>query len=440
MNLTRTGWAAVLLGGMAFGAMCGSLPAQTWQPKWQQADSGTTSSDWDQRVLKQATPSQPSTSQWSAGGYSQPVGSYQVAQRPSYDGNSFGTVSMPAEPGVTTSPSPRGGPAGAEPIPTPGPMQFEPMAQDGAFAGGGCPNCGGPGGCDSCEACGSCDQCGGPGCGQGCDFGWEVFDGHCGNVLRGLSVFAGVDGFKGLLDHGTNGDFGFNEGVNIARPLGDPWGCGYQLGVNFVQSDFSGAPPITVNNVTYNADFRRQYFATAAIFNRALCGGLQWGVAYDYYQDNFYQTINLQQIRTEIGWVCDSCNEIGYYGAYGVNSYQGIEGKLIPTDMFLIYGRHTFENGGEGRIWGGVTGEGDGLLGANLWVPLGRGFALENRIMYLIPKQGTGTTAEPRESWGLVAQLVWYPGQNASCQQHNPYRAMFNVADNSLFMVDRIAH
>jgi hypothetical protein len=57
----------------------------------------------------------------------------------------------------------------------------------------------------------------------------------------------------------------------------------------------------------------------------------------------------------------------------------------------------------------------------------------------MIPKQGQGETALTRESWGLIVQLVWYPGQNAKCQQQNPYRAFFNVADNSLFMVDRLA-
>jgi hypothetical protein len=69
---------------------------------------------------------------------------------------------------------------------------------------------------------------------------------------------------------------------------------------------------------------------------------------------------------------------------------------------------------------------------------LGRSFALENRVNYMIPKQGSGAEAQQRESWGLVVQFVWYPGLNAKCQQQNPYRPIFNVADNSLFMVDRL--
>ena len=75
---------------------------------------------------------------------------------------------------------------------------------------------------------------------------------------------------------------------------------------------------------------------------------------------------------------------------------------------------------------------------------MGNSFALQNEINYRIPKRGKNDsadpTASPTESWGLVIQLVWYPGQNAMCQRQNMYRPMFNVADNSLFMVDRLAH
>jgi hypothetical protein len=429
MNLTKTWFAAVLLGGATLGALCGNLNAQTWQPKWQQADGSTASTDWDQRILKQAQPVQQASAQRPVDTY-QPTGSYRMAQRPSYDRSpmgtgAMGTAAMESEPAGPTN---QRRPAANAEFTEPGMTQFEPMGQDGVMADD-CPNCG--------KSCGDCGESACDGCD---DSGWEVFDGHCGPLLRGLSVFTGADSFKGPLDRGTNGNFGLNEGINVARPLGDPWGCGYQIGANFVQSDFSGAPTLTIDDHSIRAPFRRQYFATAAIFNRALCGGFQWGVAYDFLQDNFYQTTNLQQIRSESSYVIDDTYTIGYSGAYGVGTDRVIDGKLDPTDQFVLFIRRNFENGGEGRIWGGATGNGDGLLGADIWIPMGRGFALENRINYLIPKQGTGDVAQTRESWGFVIQLVWYPGQCAVAQQRNPYRAMFNVADNSLFMVDRLAN
>ena len=323
--------------------------------------------------------------------------------------------------------------------------QFEPLANDGTFAGpGGCATCGGPsggGGCDPCDApvsdgCGNC--------------GWELFDGNCGGWLRGLTVFVGGDAFKGPLDHGTrtrtsenfgnNGNFGLNEGLNLAAPLGDPWNFGYQIGANFVQSNFSGAPLVTVDNHDVLPADRHQTFLTAGLFRRALCGGLQGGVAFDYLRDDYYEQADVQQLRSETAWVIDDKYEIGYYGAYGVGTARTWDGKLDPTDMFILFARCNFETGGDGRIWGGATGNGDALVGADVWVPLGKGFALENRINYLIPKVDRGESAQPHESWGLTIQLVWYPGQNALCQHQNQYRAMFNVADNSLFMVNRLTN
>ncbi len=225
-------------------------------------------------------------------------------------------------------------------------------------------------------------------CGEVCDYGYELFDGRCGRWLRDLSIFAGGDAFKGPLDHGHNGNFGLNEGLNLAGPLGDPWGCGYQIGANFVQSDFSGTTTVTIDDHNIRAADRHQYFLTAGIFRRAICGGLQGGVAFDFLRDDYYDQSDLKQLRSETALVLDDVYEIGYYGAYGLGTDRVIDGRLDPTDMFVAFVRRNFENGGDGRIWGGVTGNGDGLLGADLWVPLGRGFALENRINYLVPETG----------------------------------------------------
>jgi hypothetical protein len=408
MNLPRIPSAGLLLAGAAVWAACGNVWAQTWrQDVWQ--DAQTTDSA-----------AAPATG-WHARGQ------------------------MPTAPLKQPTESAIGGRqrvkwvSEAEVIP-PGTPQLEPMIPEEAFlgggggGGGGCSHCGGPGG----EACG-CDPCDGPECGQACDFGYEIFDGRCHRWLRDFSFFVGGDAFKGPRDYGRNGNFGLNEGLNLAGPLGDPWGCGYQIGANFVQSNFSGAPRVETENYTLFAPCRRQTFVTAALFHRAQCRGFQWGVAFDYLHDDYYEQTDLKQIRSETGFVINDCYEIGYYGAYGLGSERTIDGRLDPTDMFVVYLRRYFETGGEGRLWGGATGNGDGLLGADLWLPLGKGFALENRINYMIPKQGTGDTAQPRESWGFVIQLVWYPGQNAACMKQNPFRAMFNVADNSLFMVDRLA-
>jgi hypothetical protein len=430
------------------GIFCLEAAAQAWREDvWEDGSPSASagSTDSQQRIQKQPQFTRQSAAQ-------------SIAGRPSFTrDDAFRSSSSPA-PTVTSGMPTKGrfqanwvnGYPRRETIP-PGTTQFESLGdggisadqaatmQDGCFDGS----------CDSCGSgpCGGCDD------GNCCDFGWDEFDGRCGRCLRGLSVFVGTDAFKGPLDRGTNGNFGFNEGLNLARPLGDPWGFGYQIGTNLVQSDLSGSPTLTEDNgQVLRSSFRKQYFATAGIFRWAEREGLQGGIAYDYFYDMYYENSSLQQLRSDIGYAFDKW-AIGYYGAYGVASQKFIEGtqtlRFEPIDMFTVYLQHDFVNGGQGPVWGGVTGRGDGLVGTNLWVPLGRGFAIDGGFNYLIPREGRGDTSLPNtsltdnaqthESWGLAIQLVWYPGQSARCQQQNPYRPMFGVANNSSFMVDRLA-
>ena len=85
-------------------------------------------------------------------------------------------------------------------------------------------------------------------------------------------------------------------------------------------------------------------------------------MAFDYLNDDYYEHSDLKQLRSETGYVIDDRYEIGYYGVYGVGTDRTIDGRLDPTDMFAAYIRRQFDNGGEGRIWGGATGNGDGIL------------------------------------------------------------------------------
>jgi hypothetical protein len=329
----------------------------------------------------------------------------------------------------------------------PASTQYEPLASEGVFAQQGA-SCGADGG--DCGECGECVQ----------DCPWMN---GCGLGPRVLGIFGGVHGYKGPRDHGLNGNFGFQEGVNYGAPLGDPWGCGYQLGFQALQSNISGSTPTVTNqnnNSTLNsvtAD-RHQYFFTAGIFRRAENAGWQWGVVFDLLNDTYVQKSDLKQIRTETGYLFNECNEIGYSGAYGVGgdnvngTYFGrtIDGQLDPTDQFVIYFRRYFENGGDGRIWGGMTGHGDGLFGADAWLPLGGSWALQNNFNYLIPKGSRGSVfnqndgqlegAQVKETWSVAINLVWYPGRSSKCLGTSCYRPLLNVADNSLFMVRETTH
>ena len=346
-------------------------------------------------------------------------------------------------------------PAEMEEIPVS--TQYEPLASEGSFAPQGDYNsCGGDGG-----ECGECADC---------DCPWMAPCGGWGP--RTLGIFGGVHGYKGPRDRGQNGNFGFQEGVNFGAPLGDPWGCGYQLGFGALQSNISGYqenyPDSTLPVYrTVTAD-RHQYFFTGGIFRRAECAGWQWGVVFDLLHDTYYQSSDLKQIRSETGYLFNENFEIGYSGAYGIGGDQihtstsyintlipgrldqtinrNIDGQLDPTDQFMVYMRRYFCNGGDGRIWGGVTGNGDGLFGADAWIPLGGSWSLQNSFNYLIPKGGRGASVQQNavdhldgalvtESWSVAMNLVWYPGRSVNCLGKSCYRPLLNVADNSLFMV-----
>lgn len=268
-----------------------------------------------------------------------------------------------------------------------------------------------------------------------------------------MAIFGGVHGYKGPRDRGVNGNFGFQEGANLGAPLGDPWGCGFQVGFAALQSNISGYNTTTETAAT--AD-RHQYFFTTGIFRRAECAGWQWGVTFDLLHDTYVQESNLKQIRTETGYLFNESFEIGYSGAYGVGgddvsgTYFGrtVDGQLDATDQFVVYFRRYFENGGDGRIWGGMTGHGDGLLGADAWIPLGGSWALQNSFNYLMPKGSRGSEVQDgiveggqvRETWSVAINLVWYPGRSSNCIGKSCYRPLLNVADNSLFMVRESTH
>jgi hypothetical protein len=211
-----------------------------------------------------------------------------------------------------------------------------------------------------------------------------------------------------------------------------------------VHSNFSGD---RVAGVIRHGD-RDQIFFTGGLFRRNMCRGLQGGIAFDLLHDSYHSTADFSQIRGEISLMLDGCRELGFWGAFGTRADQFLLEQPVlplpartmamePTDLFAFFYRRQFSNGGEGRLWGGFSGEGDGLLGADCTLAMGGSWALENSFTYLSPRQGKGAAGQREESWGVSIQLVWYPGRDAQCVLASPFRPLFSVADNSVFLLDR---
>ena len=272
---------------------------------------------------------------------------------------------------------------------------------------------------------------------------WSVSD--C--APRDVYVFAGVQGFKGATDLGRNGNFGFHEGVNLGGLFGDPWGFAYQAGAQAVHSDFKGnqAQTTASGEPQFDDTNRNQIFVTGAIFRRELDGGLQGGTAIDYFHDSYFESTDLVQLRTEWSLVWPTAFEIGFWGAFGMsrdqiqarlNPQTPLSHVLAPKDMYSAFYRRYFTGGGQGRIWLGLSGLSDVLVGADLSIPLGTSWTLENNFGYVLPKHGTSSGGQMEESFAVSIQLVWYPGRSAYDMHQTPSFPLFNVADNSVFLVD----
>ena len=61
-------------------------------------------------------------------------------------------------------------------------------------------------------------------------------------------------------------------------------------------------------------------------------------------------------------------------------------------------------------MWAGWAGEGDGIFGGELSMPLSNCWGVRGIFNYLIPDEN-GVASIPEEAWGIGISLVWYPGE-----------------------------
>lgn len=295
---------------------------------------------------------------------------------------------------------------------------------------------------------------------DGFDFGETSFDddvcydgscGHCADCLAPCGLFfpagnlelsAGVQGFTGPANwQAAGGSFGFYEGLNWGMPLPLFGGLGAQAGFRATQSNLSGS---AVSDAT-----RRQAFVTAGLFRRVDVG-LQGGVVIDWLSDGWHRNLDLVNVRMELSWMIDGTHELGFWGAAGTKNSQDLApvepvviGPWETTDLYAFFYRYNFGDcqQGDARLFAGWSGQGDGLIGADVRLPLSMTWAMETNVAYLIPSEGSGTgfgAGHVQESWNIAAGLVWQPGRRLG-RGDSYYRPLFRVADNGTFMMDRVS-
>jgi hypothetical protein len=258
-----------------------------------------------------------------------------------------------------------------------------------------------------------------------------------GAFFENFSLFSGKQGFKGPVDQGVNGDFGYNVGGNWGMPLFPAYGIGFQFGGALIASDFAGR--------TGPLGHRRyQLFGTMGVFRRAVCGrGWTYGAVVDYLRDDFYIQMDLVQVRAELSY--QYCyHEVGLWTALQGNtsSHLGSFQPDQPLELFSFqannqhnaFYRYQFCNGTFCRTWGGLSGHGDGIFGSDATVKISPKCGLIASYNYLLPRNDDNVPNNIKESWNLTIALVWYPGYKRCDSWTNPYRPLFYVADNGWFL------
>lgn len=304
------------------------------------------------------------------------------------------------------------------------------------------PSCGcGEPSCGICEpGCGIAEPscgCGDVGCGSCCALPGPDY--WCFPVclprFKDLSFFAGVQGFRGPRDftnQRSDSNFGFNEGFNLSGrapfvSLLFPQ-LSYQLGYRAVQSRIHGTAT--------SADDRSQQFVTAGLFRRAKTG-LQYGLVWDLLEDDLDEDVDLHQIRYEVSLKSPLGREIGFFGTSSSNDAMSNGILWETTDQYAGFFRWTFGNGYESRLWGGATGDGEGIFGGDFYAPMSSRWALQSGFNYQGTSEPEGLAGVSQESWNVGINMVWHLGKTAKRGCHSPYRPMFSVADNGWMLVDR---
>ena len=266
-------------------------------------------------------------------------------------------------------------------------------------------------------------------------YGWRWY--------RDFSAGAGITAFQNQSNFGLLGNYGTNEYVNWAMPFWNAFGLGWQIGARGVQTNFQ-QPTLNDGTGTLRANARDQVFVTTGFFTRAFEGrGLQGGAVYDYLSDSYFENVDVAQIRGELSYVW-GYHELGFWGAFNSTEQKGSfsptavsKGMVSTVDLYTAFYRLHFGDANEVRVWGGASGNGQGVVGSTIRAPMSRSLALEGTFTYLLPDKSQTVQLGPMTSvtfapsaWNLSANLVWYPAGRARRGLASPYRPLFDVADN----------
>lgn len=257
-----------------------------------------------------------------------------------------------------------------------------------------------------------------------------------------FSLNLGVAGFKNALNNGHSGSFGFQEGINWGTPYEFvPLGMNMQIGFRAIQSEFSGTQ---FDGGNTNSDHRSQFFVTGGFFKRVTCGW-QGGIVFDFLRDEWISDVDLGQVRGELSWAVPTGSSFGFWFTSSTDESTGrplsnsSQTALFETrDMYALFYRVQSNQHrlGQWRVFAGLTGEDDGVIGSDFKLPLAGTWSLEPEFTFVIPDENTQNGGPSEEAWNVAFNLVWYPGRAVRGIDYCRL-PMFDVAGNGSMVVRR---
>jgi hypothetical protein len=167
---------------------------------------------------------------------------------------------------------------------------------------------------------------------------------------------------------------------------------------------------------------------------------------WDFLRDERWGAVDFHQLRGELSLIDHGCHEWGVAVAIHLNDeekffFDNDEDRVShlyqPSDQYLLFYRFHSYRGGEGRFFAGFNDDDDGIIGADMLLPLQDRWSLNAGFTYLIPDEPAGRIGAASEAWNIGLALVWHYDCRARKSHNNCYRPLFNVADNGSMIIDK---
>ena len=281
-------------------------------------------------------------------------------------------------------------------------------------------------GCNSCcTGCQSCQAC--PAVREG------LFD--------NFSLFGGLEGSKQPQDFGVNAHFGGRAHMNWGVPLIPSLGIGGQIGSGLNYTDNA----VQVVERVQGTKDREQYFQTVGLFQST--ENFRWGVAYDFLNQDYFDSFALGQWRVKAQARLTSKNEVGVWAAITGRDDLGFFGDIPvimqPISQGNVYWTHVWNHEARTTLWAGMTeghhesnvalgdlpyNDNSFVFGAEVHIPLNNYLALFGQANFISPSD-TGTV-------DAYLGLAFYPAAKAYSIRRQRFSPLFAVANNPTFSVD----